>query len=359
MPTNGISIVGIQSTCTPGGSKTSFKLFNNSIILVGEIREAFCTVTNFDNQELKTYRTTETTETFSVYDLPNGTYKLHATNQNGDSADDTFQVNCFAVCDLGAGDLQVISNKSSSNPITTDGSVEFNKPGTQARQYMVLSAAGPTPWQSSPIFTGLLAGEYQGSCCQVNNTECVTSVFFTIKTVYVVNSELSVTASNMQPVTNNTLDNGYVEIKINKTLPDRVYQLTVTRRDTKQVALDKSLSGADSANVQTLYTLNPALYDVVVVEDDGYGSQKTVSTSFTIAKRVLGCTNRKARNYNPVANIDDNSCDLPTGNTGYQAFLLLEEYYTDDNSLTGNTKPNSVHDPDYAPPIVNITACPL
>ncbi|KAF2507135.1 hypothetical protein EYY60_21755 [Flavobacterium zhairuonense] len=46
------------------------------------------------------------------------------------------------------------------------------------------------------------------------------------------------------------------------------------------------------------------------------------------------------------------------GNTGYKSFETLERYYTDDNTSTGETKPNIVTDPDYIAPFLDTTNCP-
>lgn len=46
-------------------------------------------------------------------------------------------------------------------------------------------------------------------------------------------------------------------------------------------------------------------------------------------------------------------------NTGMQGWTVLEQYYLDDNTLTGVEKPNSPSDPDYVAPVTNTTACPL
>lgn len=45
-------------------------------------------------------------------------------------------------------------------------------------------------------------------------------------------------------------------------------------------------------------------------------------------------------------------------NTGYKSFTLLERYYKDDGSSTGEAKPNVVTDPDYIAPIFDATNCP-
>ncbi|SHH27379.1 DUF5977 domain-containing protein [Flavobacterium defluvii] len=45
-------------------------------------------------------------------------------------------------------------------------------------------------------------------------------------------------------------------------------------------------------------------------------------------------------------------------NTGYKSFTLLERYYKDDGTSTGETKPNVVTDPDYIAPILDTTSCP-
>jgi len=46
-------------------------------------------------------------------------------------------------------------------------------------------------------------------------------------------------------------------------------------------------------------------------------------------------------------------------NNGKQGWLVLEEYYLDDSSVTGNEKPNDETDPNYVPPIDNLVDCPL
>ncbi|MTH18282.1 DUF5977 domain-containing protein [Flavobacterium sp. LC2016-01] len=46
------------------------------------------------------------------------------------------------------------------------------------------------------------------------------------------------------------------------------------------------------------------------------------------------------------------------GNTGYKSFTFLEKYYIDDNTPTGETKPNAATDPDYIAPALDITSCP-
>ncbi|KRD06310.1 hypothetical protein ASE21_19250 [Flavobacterium sp. Root901] len=44
-------------------------------------------------------------------------------------------------------------------------------------------------------------------------------------------------------------------------------------------------------------------------------------------------------------------------NTGYKSFTLLEKYYKDDGSSTGDTKPNVVTDPDYIAPVLDTINC--
>jgi hypothetical protein len=46
-------------------------------------------------------------------------------------------------------------------------------------------------------------------------------------------------------------------------------------------------------------------------------------------------------------------------NTGYKAYGNLEEYYLDNNMATGVIKTNSISDPDYIPPVLDYTYCPL
>ncbi len=43
--------------------------------------------------------------------------------------------------------------------------------------------------------------------------------------------------------------------------------------------------------------------------------------------------------------------------TGYKGFTFLEEYYTDDNTTTGNVKANSTMDPDYVAPVFDDVTC--
>lgn len=45
-------------------------------------------------------------------------------------------------------------------------------------------------------------------------------------------------------------------------------------------------------------------------------------------------------------------------NTGYMSFAFLEKYYTDDNTPTGEIKPNVTTDPDYLAPALDTTMCP-
>ncbi|WP_433815844.1 DUF5977 domain-containing protein [Flavobacterium johnsoniae] len=45
-------------------------------------------------------------------------------------------------------------------------------------------------------------------------------------------------------------------------------------------------------------------------------------------------------------------------NTGYKSFALLEKYYTDDGTSTGETKPNAISDPDYIAPFLDTISCP-
>lgn len=45
-------------------------------------------------------------------------------------------------------------------------------------------------------------------------------------------------------------------------------------------------------------------------------------------------------------------------NTGFKSFAFLEKYYTDDNTTTGETKPNIATDPDYIAPALDTTMCP-
>jgi len=46
-------------------------------------------------------------------------------------------------------------------------------------------------------------------------------------------------------------------------------------------------------------------------------------------------------------------------NTGFKGYATLEQYYTDDNSATGLTKPNSPTDADYVAPEWDPTSCPI
>lgn len=56
----------------------------------------------------------------------------------------------------------------------------------------------------------------------------------------------------------------------------------------------------------------------------------------------------------------DAYCETVSGdNTGRIIYQTLEQIYTDNNSLTGNTKPNVVSDADYVAPAYNYTACPV
>lgn len=44
--------------------------------------------------------------------------------------------------------------------------------------------------------------------------------------------------------------------------------------------------------------------------------------------------------------------------TGYKGWSNLVQYYIDDNTITGLTKPNVDSDPDYFPPVLDIINCP-
>lgn len=46
-------------------------------------------------------------------------------------------------------------------------------------------------------------------------------------------------------------------------------------------------------------------------------------------------------------------------NTGIKAYTDLEQYYLDNGTATGVTKPNNPSDPDYAAPVLDLTFCPL
>ena len=46
-------------------------------------------------------------------------------------------------------------------------------------------------------------------------------------------------------------------------------------------------------------------------------------------------------------------------NTGFKAYTNLEQYYVDSGVATGTTKTNSVSDPDYIAPVLDLTYCPL
>lgn len=48
-----------------------------------------------------------------------------------------------------------------------------------------------------------------------------------------------------------------------------------------------------------------------------------------------------------------------SGNTGYKAWLTLEEYDINTGLATGNYKPNDSGDPDYVAPVYDTTMCPL
>jgi hypothetical protein len=46
-------------------------------------------------------------------------------------------------------------------------------------------------------------------------------------------------------------------------------------------------------------------------------------------------------------------------NTGFKAYTNLEQYYLDNGVATGVTKPNTIGDPDYIAPVLDLTFCPL
>lgn len=46
-------------------------------------------------------------------------------------------------------------------------------------------------------------------------------------------------------------------------------------------------------------------------------------------------------------------------NTGFKAYTNLEQYYLDNGVATGITKPNTIGDPDYVAPVLDLTFCPL
>jgi len=46
-------------------------------------------------------------------------------------------------------------------------------------------------------------------------------------------------------------------------------------------------------------------------------------------------------------------------NTGYQAYTTLEQYYVATGLPTGTTKPNTIGDPDYVAPVLDLVDCPL
>ena len=46
-------------------------------------------------------------------------------------------------------------------------------------------------------------------------------------------------------------------------------------------------------------------------------------------------------------------------NTGIKIYANLEQYYIDNNVATGVTKPNTIGDPDYIAPTLDLTFCPL
>lgn len=52
------------------------------------------------------------------------------------------------------------------------------------------------------------------------------------------------------------------------------------------------------------------------------------------------------------------TCLVVSGNrNGLKSFTTLEEYYLDDNSLTGRTKPNTIGDADYVAPVFDSVLC--
>jgi hypothetical protein len=50
---------------------------------------------------------------------------------------------------------------------------------------------------------------------------------------------------------------------------------------------------------------------------------------------------------------------MPTQNTGMKAYATLEQYSVTTGLATGITKPNDPGDPDYVPPVEDLTTCPL
>lgn len=46
-------------------------------------------------------------------------------------------------------------------------------------------------------------------------------------------------------------------------------------------------------------------------------------------------------------------------NTGQKGFVLIEQYYTDDNSTTGVSKDNACYLPEYVPPVYDAVSCPV
>jgi hypothetical protein len=87
---------------------------------------------------------------------------------------------------------------------------------------------------------------------------------------------------------------------------------------------------------------------------------------------LLGNVNTQliSESYNPYPTVESSSNStyvfflypdteiLVGGNTGFKGYSTLQEYNTDTNIPTGNTKPNDSGDPDYIAPVSDTTTCP-
>lgn len=293
---------------------------------------------------------------FTTYNVPNGNYQITCEDGLGNYADtEQFTVSCGLVCDITPLATTLITR--ASGPTQANGQVTFNRPSSQQLEWKVV---GPTtvPYQSTEVFTGLLPGQYTGTCRQINNPTCLTTLNFVIPN-NVQASGFIVSIQALVAVTNNTLNNGAATLVIVNALADNQYNLVVTRRATGARIFEQTVTQVNSYITFNLAALNDVIYDVNVTETDVNGGRVVIARNFTIAREVRGCTNLRATNYNPVANIDDNSCNIATGNTGRLAWRDLEQYYLDDSSATGFIKANSKTDPDYIAPQINESACPI
>lgn len=226
----------------------------------------------------------------------------------------SFGVNCPAppTCSLVQTAPPVLT--PTSGPGMADGTATF---AVSATGDAVQLAVNGGPWQPLAALSGLAAGVYTYACRQVALPACTVAGSFTIVAT-VAACDLAIHSASITD-TSAGLPNGRLDVAASSSRP---LQYAVQRDG------DQRTPWQDSG---TFAGLSAGDYSV-------------------LAQDTQGCAMQIRRTIAPSV--------APIRNTGYLLYAELEEYYPDNNQLTGRTAPNVPGNPHYVAPVYDPITCP-